>query len=38
VQAPAAPESIANTASIAIGQQTDRNPANDSVTVTVTPK
>jgi uncharacterized repeat protein (TIGR01451 family) len=38
VQAPAVPGSIANTASIAIGQQTDRNPANDSVTVTVTPK
>ena len=38
VKAPAAPGSIANTASIAIGQQTDRNPANDSVTVTVTPK
>jgi len=38
VQAPAAPDAIANTASIAIGQQPDRNPANDSVTVTVTPK
>lgn len=38
VQAPLAPQTIANTASIALGQQTDRNPANDSVTVTVTPK
>ena len=38
VQAPSAPQIIANTATIAIGQQTDRNPANNSVTVIVTPK
>jgi len=35
VQAPPAAQTIANTASVAIGQQTDRNPANDSFTVTV---
>ena len=38
VQAPLSPQTIADTASIAIGQQTDRQPANDSVTVTVTAK
>jgi uncharacterized repeat protein (TIGR01451 family) len=38
VQAPPVSQTIANTASVAIGQQTDRQLANNSVTVTVTSK
>ena len=38
VIAPASPQAVSNTASIAIGSQTDRNPANGAVTVTVTPR
>ena len=38
VQAPLVAESIADSASVAIGQQPDRNPANNSVTVTVATK
>lgn len=38
VIAPASPQAVSNTASISLGAQTDRNPANDAVTVTVTPK
>jgi len=38
VQAPLSAQTIANTGSVAIGQQTDRQPANDSFTVTVTAK
>ena len=37
-QAPSSPQAIANTASVVIGQSPDRNPANNSVTVTVTSK
>ncbi len=37
-QAPSAAQTIVNTATVAIGQQPDRNPANNSVSVTVTPK
>lgn len=38
VQAPAVAQSVVDTASVAIGAQADRNPANDSVSITVTPK
>jgi len=38
VRAPLTAQTIVNTASAAIGQQTDRNPANNTVSVTVTAK
>ncbi|HEY6908378.1 MAG TPA: DUF11 domain-containing protein [Myxococcales bacterium] len=38
VRAPAVAQSVADTASVSIGAQADRNPANDSVSITVTPK
>lgn len=37
-QAPSAAQTIVNTATVALGQQSDRNPTNNSVSVTVTPK
>lgn len=38
VQAPAVAQTVVDSASVAIGAQTDRNPANNSVSITVTPK